>query len=213
MHNPFTLLLAYDILTRPNERRIFNGTILDGLDAPDLVATATADINSGKIQIRYLAPFGDPDTYVIPQQKGDNAAYLTSPFVFSTELRDAMAGAEHIYLYAEHDDEMVERNYHRIFSSNIPLKNVYLEGWSDGLKIEKVDSFTDFVTETFVEMYLSKAGYNPKSRRRNNPLKELTNTIFHGKCEGRTAEEFEKLFPAPECKVLIIDVIKRWYES
>jgi len=213
MHNPFTLLLAYDILTRPNERRIFNGMILDGLDAPDLVAAATADINSGKIQIRYLAPFGDPDTYVIPQQKGDNAAYLTSPFVFSTELRDAMEGTEHIYLYAEHDDEMVERNYHRLFSINGPLKNTYLEGWSDGLKIEKVDSFTYFVRETFVEIYLNKAGYDPEIKMRKNPLKELTDVIYTNKCEGEVAEEFEKLFPAPECKGLIKDVIKRWYES
>jgi len=214
MHNIFTVILAFDLLTRPEKRRIFDGAVLDGLDAPNLVAACTDDIKAGKIQIRYLTPFGVPETYVIPHQKGgyDSVTYFTSPFVFSTELRDVIAQADQVYLYAEHDDEMVERNYHRMFSINVPLKDACLEGFSDGLKIEKVESFNQLVRDTFSEIYLSKSGYDPAIKMRKNPLKGLTDVIFKNKCKGEVAEEFEKLFPAPECRSLIIDEIRGWHQ-
>lgn len=214
MHNIFTVLHSHDLLTRPDKRLVFDGTIIDGLDAPDLVAACTGDINSGKIQIRYLAPFENSDTFIIPHQSGgdDNVTYFTTPFVFSAELRDSMSGADHIYLYAEHDDEIPERNYHRLFSLNVLLDDHRLEGWSDGLKIERIDSFAQLVRDTFSEIYLGKSGYDPSIKMRKNPLRTLTDAIYRGKCNGVVAEEFEKLFTAPECEGIIRDCVRIWHE-
>jgi len=57
------------------------------------------------------------------------------------------------YLVTSFDDELVETDYRGLYAINKNFEAVYSEGWSDGVRIEKFDSFEALVDEAFYRLF------------------------------------------------------------
>jgi len=183
------------------------------------------EIKSGKLQVKKIQTSaaqgigaeGEAYYFGFSDQNGneDGASLLSTPFVFDSELRDAMNSLEGyaFYLVTSFDDELVETDYRGLYAINKNFEAVYSEGCSDGVRIEKFDSFEALVDEAFYRLFHINAHYKPTHLGQSNILDGITKFIYLGVIEGEEAEKFAKLFSAPECREIIQAFLKKyWYD-
>ena len=183
------------------------------------------EIKSGKLQVKKIQTSaaqgigaeGEAYYFGFSDQNGneDGASLLSTPFVFDSELRDAMNSLEGyaFYLVTSFDDELVETDYMGLYAINKNFEAVYSEGCSDGVRIEKFDSFEALVDEAFYRLFHINANFKPTHLGQGNILDGITKFIYQGVIEGEEAEKFAKLFSAPECREIIQAFLKKnWYD-
>lgn len=192
--------------------RRFMGLNITPHDKPEFVDPCKADLESGRLQIELMRR-AESVREQIPCQSSRDVVYFGMPVPFGEELRCLFESGTPVYAYSDYDYEMPEYQIRDIFTANRSFPSGSLNGWSDGLKIERIDSFAGMVARTFKKVYCEMSGYHPCIRRRGNRLKGVTEAIFQGKIEGPQAEIFRTIFPSPFCRRPIIDSLWETYEA
>lgn len=206
MYSIFTALYCHGKTPDGWDQGRFMGLNITPHDKPEFVDQCKADLEAGRLEIEVMRR-AESVREQIPCQFSREVVYFGMPVPFGEELRCLFESGKPVYAYSDYDYEMPEYQIRDIFTANRSFPSDSLHGWSDGLKIERVDSFAGMVARTFKKIYCEMSGYHPCIRRRVNRLKGVTEAIFQGKIEGPQAEVFRTIFPSPACRRPIIDYL------
>lgn len=213
MYSIFTVLYCHTMADE-SQSYLLKSTDIAPHNQPERVELCRADLESGDLKVEIFPRVKtQSDFSSIPCQYGSNSAYFRTSSPFDDDLRGRFESGNSIYIYSNSDDEMPEYSISTIFSVNRSFPNESLHGWSDSLRIERVESFADLVRLTFQRVYLEIVEYDPCFKRRYNQLKGLTEAIFQGKSDGEEAQFFHSHFPSPACRRPIIDLLWSRYGS
>lgn len=179
---------------------------------PEAMEKCCADLENGTLMVDFLHFLDIDDTslsVMIPHQSGGGESRFFACIPFCSELERIFetAGNKSVYTLWDYDTELYEERMLRIFTANKVFDEVEESGWSDGLRIERWETFASLVYDSFWHVYFNSAKYHPCYKRRYNPLKGVTEAIFQGKIEGPQAEIFQSIFSAPSCRRTIIQCL------